>query len=65
MPRLAQLPGVLSVSPDPVPGGDPAVRLASVWLTVNARDSDDVLRQLLSWDGVHVTAVRAGRGAGR
>ncbi len=56
--RLARLPGALSVSPDPVPAGDPAVRLAAVWLTVSSQDSDEVLRELLSWDGVHVIAVR-------
>jgi len=58
LPQLARLAGVLSVSPDPIPGGDPAVRLAAVWLTIGAPDSDQVLRQLLSWDGVHVIAVR-------
>ncbi len=63
--RLARMPRVLSVSPDPVPGGDPAVRVEQVWLTVRAGDSDHVLRQLLAWDGVHVAAVRPGTGAGQ
>jgi ABC-2 type transport system ATP-binding protein len=45
--RLSSVPGVLSCD-----GGR---------LRVTASASDEVLRQVLSWDGVHVTAVRAER----
>jgi ABC-2 type transport system ATP-binding protein len=45
--RLSSVPGVLSRD-----GGR---------LRVTASASDEVLRQVLSWDGVHVTAVRAER----
>ena len=62
LPRLAQLPGVLSVSPDPTRGDDPARRLGQVAVTVTAACSDAVLRHLLAWDGVHVTAVRPAAG---
>jgi ABC-2 type transport system ATP-binding protein len=65
LPQLARLPGAVSVSPDPIPGGDPAVRLSAACLTVDARHSDEALRQLLSWDGVHVIAVRPAPEASR
>jgi len=48
---LGGLPGVLSVD-----GGG---------LRVSSSASDEVLRQVLGWDGVHVTAVRGERAAGR
>jgi hypothetical protein len=49
--RLARLPGVLAVEAAAEP-------LAPIQLTVCARDCDAVLRAVLSWDGVHVRAVR-------
>ena len=48
---LGGLPGVLSFD-------GTAVRVSS-------GASDEVLRQVLGWDGVHVTAVREERAAGR
>ena len=57
---LARLPGVVSVSPKVVSGGNRAFRLDRVRLTVAAQDSDPLLRELLTWDGVHVIAVRLG-----
>ena len=62
--RLARLAGVLAVSPDQAGAADQAARLDLVQLTVVAADSDGVLRQLLTWDGVHVIAVRPGSGVG-
>jgi ABC-2 type transport system ATP-binding protein len=53
--QLAALPGVLAVSPWPPPDDGHVGRVAA---TVAAEDCDAVLRQLLSWDGVHVAAVR-------
>jgi len=50
LPRLEQLPGVVSAA------HAPATEI--VTLTVTERDSDAVLRELLRWDGVHVRAVR-------
>jgi ABC-2 type transport system ATP-binding protein len=51
VPRLARLPGVVTI--------DPAAEAAApIRLTVTARDCDAVLRTVLSWDGVHVRAVR-------
>jgi ABC-type multidrug transport system ATPase subunit len=53
--QLAALPGVASVRPVPsMNAGD----RTSAHVTVTAAQSDAVLRQLLSWDGVHVGAVR-------
>jgi ABC-2 type transport system ATP-binding protein len=49
--RLAKIPGVLSAT-------GAIVRVA-------AARSDDVLRQVLAWDGVHVVSVRAGQEADR
>jgi ABC-2 type transport system ATP-binding protein len=54
--RLEGVPGVLSSRPEAE--GRAAVR-------VEAGESDAVLRQLLSWDGVHVTAVRTEEAGGR
>jgi ABC-2 type transport system ATP-binding protein len=47
--RLADLPGVLSTS----------AGTGHVLLRVAARQSDAVLRQVLTWDGVHVAGVHA------
>jgi ABC-type multidrug transport system ATPase subunit len=58
--RVAGLAGVLTVAADR-PFGRALV-------TVGAASSDAVLRELLSWDGVHVSAVAPGRdqpGSGR
>jgi len=54
--RLTSIPGVLAVRPDPAD----SATMAEVTVRVSA--SDDVLRQLLSWDGVHVRAVQAATG---
>ena len=53
--QLAAMPGVSRVSL--VPGMSGSGRIA-VQLTVAARESDTLLRQVLSWDDVHVAAVR-------
>jgi len=53
--RLTGLPGVLSCAAGSAAG--------QVLLGVTVRQSDVVLRQVLTWDGVHVSGVRAG-GAG-
>jgi len=58
--RLDGLPGVLSAASDPSGPGT-----LSTIVRVAAGESDRVLRQVLAWDGVHVTAVRAEEGAGR
>jgi ABC-type multidrug transport system ATPase subunit len=50
LPQLERLPGVLSVAAD-------TGRHATA-VTVAARHSDAVLRELLRWDGVHVWSVR-------
>jgi ABC-2 type transport system ATP-binding protein len=58
--RLAGLAGVLTVAADRP--------LGRVLVTVSGTASDAVLRQLLSWDGVHVSAVAPGAeqpGSGR
>ena len=58
--RIEGLPGVLSCS-----GASPgATDDSRVSVRVTARQSDEVLRQVLSWDGVHVIAVRAERAGG-
>jgi ABC-2 type transport system ATP-binding protein len=51
--RLTRLPGVLRVAGEPAGTGP-------VQVTVTAAASDAVLRELLSWDGVHVSAVESG-----
>jgi ABC-2 type transport system ATP-binding protein len=57
--QLAVLPGVAEVAPVPVlKSGD----RTGAHVTVTGAQSDVVLRQLLSWDGVHVGAVRPGSG---
>ncbi len=52
---IANMPGVLSCTVD---GGHATVRVA-------ARASDEVLRRVLAWDGVHVTGVSQESAAGR
>jgi ABC-2 type transport system ATP-binding protein len=52
--RLARLPGVLGLADDT--GRPPG----PVRVTVTEAASDAVLRELLRWDGVHVSAVEAG-----
>jgi ABC-2 type transport system ATP-binding protein len=62
--RLGVLPGVLTTSAGAAPaGGPPAGGPAAgaaplVTARVEAAQSDRLLRQLLTWDGVHVVAVR-------
>lgn len=51
--KLATIPGVVAAQPIGAAGVGNMVRV-----TVRAIACDDVLRQLLSWDGVHVRAVR-------
>jgi ABC-type multidrug transport system ATPase subunit len=53
--QLASMPGVASVQPVPALNGDGRT---GARLTVSAAASDTLLRQLLSWDDVHVVAVR-------
>ncbi|MFZ0047636.1 MAG: ABC transporter ATP-binding protein [Streptosporangiaceae bacterium] len=63
--RLAQADGVLAVTADsggPVPDDEPGRALGLVTLTVDSAASDELLRQLLGWDGVHVLAVRPAAG---
>ena len=63
--RLAQADGVLAVAADsggPVPDDEPGRALGLVTLTVDSAASDELLRQLLGWDGVHVLAVRPAAG---
>jgi ABC-type multidrug transport system ATPase subunit len=57
--QLAVMPGVASVAAVPsMKAGD----RTSANVTVTEAQSDVVLRQVLSWDGVHVGAVRPGSG---
>jgi ABC-2 type transport system ATP-binding protein len=58
------LPGVRAVWPELGPDAEPAGRLDLVRLTVTEADSDRLLRELLSWDGVHVAGVTGGPGTG-
>jgi ABC-2 type transport system ATP-binding protein len=60
--QISQLPGVLTAGPALSHAAD---GLALTTITVLASASDTVLRHLLSWDGVHVQAVRPERDAGR
>jgi ABC-type multidrug transport system ATPase subunit len=60
--RLAELDGVLAVSGGPGAGDGPASTLGLVTVTVSQTSSDAVLRQLLTWDGVHVASVRPAAG---
>ena len=68
--RLAGLAGVIGVAAEPdgapeaeadgVEGGYTGRPVGPVRVTVSAAASDAVLRELLSWDGVHVSAVGPG-----
>jgi hypothetical protein len=60
--RLAQLPGVESVLASPAGPGAPQADGGVVEVTVTASRSDDLLRELLTFDGVHVRSVRPGPG---
>ena len=55
--QLNGLAGVLSVHPGAAVGEDPGRLIGSMQVAVVAARSDSVLRQLLSWDGLHVRAV--------
>jgi ABC-2 type transport system ATP-binding protein len=55
--RLGAMPGVLSTAAGAAPRDEPLRKLGLVRLTVSAADTDRVLRQLLSWDGVHIMSV--------
>jgi ABC-2 type transport system ATP-binding protein len=62
--QISRLPGVLEAGPAQAlsrAADGPALTT----ITVLATASDAVLRHLLSWDGVHVQAVRPERDAGR
>ena len=63
-PRIEVLPGVLSCAAAATGAGTGAgARRATV--RVSARESDAMLRRVLSWEGVHVAAVRDENAAGR
>jgi ABC-2 type transport system ATP-binding protein len=62
--RLGLLPGVAAVWPEADRDADPRTRLDLVRVTAAEPASDDLLRRLLGWDGVHVTSVRPGQEAG-
>jgi ABC-type multidrug transport system ATPase subunit len=51
LPRLEQLPGVVSAAVGPAP--------ETVTLTVSERACDAVLAELLRWDGIHIRSVRS------
>jgi ABC-2 type transport system ATP-binding protein len=57
LPHVTTMPGVLAAVGDAAGGGP-------VRVTVPAAATDDILRELLGWDGVHVLAVRPEAGAG-
>ena len=54
LPQLAGMSGVISVAPWPPPEAGPVGRVV---LTAAGAGCDDVLRRLLSWDGVQVRGV--------
>ncbi len=64
LPRLGALTGVLSTSAEATPseataaGAAPSGAGSRVTVRVAAAESDRLLRQLLTWDGLHVVAVR-------
>ena len=60
--RLAQHPGVESVLASTAGPGAPRADGGVVEVTVAASRSDDLLRELLTFDGVHVRSVRPGPG---
>jgi ABC-2 type transport system ATP-binding protein len=55
--RLAEVDGVLEVGGDPGAACDEPAAPGMVTITVSQTSSDAVLRELLNWDGVHVTRV--------
>jgi ABC-2 type transport system ATP-binding protein len=55
--RLAEVDGVLEVGGDPRAACDEPAAPGMVTITVSQTSSDAVLRELLNWDGVHVTRV--------
>ncbi|HTA08797.1 MAG TPA: hypothetical protein VK836_09820, partial [Streptosporangiaceae bacterium] len=57
--QLNGLAGVVSVHTDVTAGDEPSRSIGPVQLAVVDAESDRVLRQLLSWDGLHVRAVHA------
>ena len=59
LPQLAGMSGVRSVTPWPPPDAGPVGRVV---VTVAGARCDDVLRHLLSWDGVQVRGVRPAAG---
>jgi ABC-2 type transport system ATP-binding protein len=72
VPQLASIPGVVRLSPVPINDRESPPESGSgplrMRVQVLAAASDAVLRQLLSWDDVHVVEVRAesgGAGAGQ
>ena len=60
--QLGALRGVLDMAADAIAADGPARKLGPVRVTVAVEASDSVLRELLSWDGVHVVTVRPGAG---
>jgi ABC-2 type transport system ATP-binding protein len=58
LPKLAQLDGVLAVSGGAGYDRDPAPEPRLVTGTIRRAESDAVLRELLTWDGVHVAGLR-------
>ncbi len=58
LPKLAQLDGVLAVSGGAGYDRDPAPEPRLVTVTIRRAESDAVLRELLTWDGVHVAGLR-------
>ena len=55
--RLAEIDGVLEVRGDSGPGDRRPAAPGLVTVTVGQASSDALLRELLTWDGVHVTRV--------
>jgi ABC-2 type transport system ATP-binding protein len=62
--QLNGLAGVLSVHPGAAAGEEPGHVIGPMQVAVVAAQSDNVLRRLLSWDGLHVRAVHAEPQAG-
>jgi ABC-2 type transport system ATP-binding protein len=58
LPQLDRLAGIVSIAPYGARREGPTGQPKAVRLTVLERDSDAVLRQVLTWDGAHVAAVR-------
>jgi ABC-2 type transport system ATP-binding protein len=62
--QLGALPGVIAVWPEQAADADPGIGIDRVRVTAAEPASDDLLRRLLCWDGVHVASVRPGQEAG-